>query len=312
VKRGRSFALLAAATALAPRALRAADAPATIRVGNVASDTYAEPFYFAAAGMARKYGITLAVTTFTSNAAVGAAVVAGALDAGVADLLMVANAYNRGIPFAVFAGAGQYSPENPNLYICTARSSPNISAKDFEGQAIGVPTLVSSIAFTSTKAWFSKNGADPDKLHFVELPFASMAAALARGQIAAAVITEPFLSQLPPDVKLLADPYEAIGKRFLISEWFATRDWTTRYPDVAKRFVHAIYETARWANADQAASGAVLAKASHLDPDRVTSMHRTEYATALDPAMLEPVLTNALRYKTIERAIKPSDIIVKV
>jgi NitT/TauT family transport system substrate-binding protein len=260
----------------------------------------------------RKYGITLAVTTFTSNAAVGAAVAAGALDAGVADLLMVANGYNRGIPFAVFAGAGAYNPENPNLFICTARSSPNKTARDFEGQAIGVPTLVSSIAFTATKAWFSTNGTDPDQLHFVELPFASMAAALGRGQVAAAVITEPFLSQLPPEVKLFADPYEAIGKRFLISEWFAMRDWITRYPDVARRFVHAIYATARWANANQAASGTLLAKAGNLDPERVKSMHRTVYATALDPVMLEPVLTSALRFKTIERAIDTSDIIVKV
>jgi NitT/TauT family transport system substrate-binding protein len=310
--RARSLALIAATATLSPRIARAADAPATIRVGNVASDTYAEPFYFEAAGMAQKYGITLAVTTFTSNAAIGSAIAAGALDVGVADLLMIANGLNRGIPFAVLAGGGEYSPENPNLYICTAKSSPNKVAKDFEGQAIGVPTLVSSIAFTATKAWFTKNGADPDKLHFVEMPFATMGAALGRGQVAAAVITEPFLSQLPADVKTFADPYEAIGKRFLISEWFALRDWTTRYPDVAKRLVRAIYDTARWANANQSASGAALAKSSNLDPERVKAMRRTEYATALDPKMLEPVLAGALRYKTIEREIKLSEIIAKV
>ena len=295
-----------------PHIARAADPPAIIRVGNVASDTYAEPFYFEAAGMAKKYGITLNVTTFASNAAIGSAVAAGALDAGVADMLMIANGFNHGIPFAVIAAGGQYSPQNPNLYICTAKSSPYHTAKDFEGQAIGVPTLVSSIAFTATKAWFIKNGADPEKLHFVEMPFATMAAAISRGQVAAAVITEPFLSQIPDNVKMFADPYEAIGKHFLISEWFTMRDWTTRYPDVAKRLVSAIYDTARWANANQAQSGAILATRSKLDPDRVKSMRRTEYATSLDPKMLEPVLTSALRYKTIEREIKPSDIIVKI
>jgi NitT/TauT family transport system substrate-binding protein len=307
--RARSLALIGSA-ALMPR-IAAADAPAIIRVGNVASDTYAEPFYFEAAGMAKKYGITLNVTTFTSNAAIGAAVSAGALDVGVADMLMIANGYNHGIPFAVLAAGGQYNAENPNLYICTAKSSSYKTAKDFEGQSIGVPTLVSSIAFTSTKAWFAKNGADPDKLHFVEMPFATMAAAISRGQVAAAVITEPFLSQIPDDLKTFADPYEAIGKHFLISEWFTMHDWAARYPDVARRLVHAIYDTARWANANQALSGALLAKASKLDPDRVKSMRRTEYATALDPKMLEPVLTAALRYKTIEREIKPADIIVK-
>ena len=309
--RARSLALIAASAAVLPRRARAADAPAIIRVGNVASDTYAQPFYFDAAGMANTYGITLNVTTFTSNAAIGSAVAAGALDVGVADMLMIANGFNRGIPFAVLAAAGQYSPEKPNLFICTAKSSPNKTAKDFEGQSIGVPTLVSSIAFTATKAWFIKNGAGGDKLHFVEMPFATMGAALSRGQVAAAVITEPFLSQIPDDVKTFADPYEAIGKHFLISEWFTMRDWTTRYPDVAKRLVRAIYDTARWANANQAASGALLAKASKLDPERVKSMRRTEYATALDPKMLEPVLTSALQYKTIEREIKPSAIIVK-
>jgi NitT/TauT family transport system substrate-binding protein len=308
--RARSLALLASATALAvPRGARA-DAPATIRVGAVASDTYAEPFYFADAGIAQKYGITLDVTTFTSNAAIGAAVAAGALDVGVADMLMIANGFNRGIPFAVPAAAGQYNPDNPNLYICTAKSTPLKTAKDFEGSAIGVPTLVSSIAFTSTKAWFAKNGADPDKLHFVEMPFSTMAAALERGQIAAAVITEPFLSQLPPDVKTFADPYEAIAKHFLISEWFTMRDWTSRYPDVAKRLVSAIYDTARWANAHQEQTAVILSKVAKLDPDHIRSMRRTVYATSLDPAMLTPVLANALIYKTIERPIDTKDIIV--
>jgi hypothetical protein len=54
MRRGRSLALIAAAATFSPRPLRAADGSATIRVGNVASDTYAEPFYFAAAGMAQK------------------------------------------------------------------------------------------------------------------------------------------------------------------------------------------------------------------------------------------------------------------
>ncbi|HEY5349550.1 MAG TPA: ABC transporter substrate-binding protein [Candidatus Lustribacter sp.] len=307
--RARALALLAgAATFVSARSASSATL-APIRVGTILSDTYAEPFYFAAAGIAQTYGITLDITTFKSNPAIGAAVAAGALDVGVADMLMIANGFNRGIPFAVLAGAGQYDPDDSNLFVCIARSSTFKTAKDFEGTAIGVPTLVSSIAFTSTKAWFAKNGADPDKLHFVEMPFATMASALQRGSVAAAVITEPFLSQLPPDLKTFADPYEAIGKHFLISEWFTMRDWTTKNRSLAKRLVRAIYDTARWANAHQEATATILAKAANLDPDHLRAMRRTAYATELDPQMLVPVLTNALRYKTIERTINTADII---
>jgi NitT/TauT family transport system substrate-binding protein len=309
ISRARLFALGAAAFAAFPARARAQSVP-VIRVGAVPSDLYAQPFYMDAAGLTKTYGFTLDITTFNSNAQVGTAIVGGALDVGVADLLMITNGYNRGVPFTILAAGGEYSPHNPNLFICTAKSSPFKKAADLNGLTVGVPTLVSSVAFTTTKAWFAQNGADLEKLKFVEVPLPTMAASLERGTIAAGLIPEPFLSQVPADIKLFADPYTVIGKPFLTSEWFTSRDWTAKNPDLAKRLVRAVYDSAKWANAHRDLSGRLLAKYANIDPDKVGAMRRTVYATQFNTQMLDPVLDLALRYQTIEKAVSASDLVL--
>jgi NitT/TauT family transport system substrate-binding protein len=311
ISRSRLLAMLGSSALIAfPRRTRA-DAVPVIRVGAVPSDLYAQPFYMDAAGLTKTYGFTLEITTFTSNAQAGSAIAGGSLDVGVADLLMITNGFNRGVPFTILAAGGEYNPRNPNIFICTAKASPFKKAADFNGSVIGVPTLVSSVAFTTTKAWFAQNGADLEKLKFVEVPLPTMAASLERGTIAAGLIPEPFLSQVPADVKLFADPYTVIGKPFLTSEWFTSRDWVAKNPDLTKRLVRAIYDSAKWANAHRDLSGRLLAKYANVDPDKVGAMRRTVYATSFDTQMLDPVLALALKYQTIERSVSSAEIVLK-
>jgi ABC-type nitrate/sulfonate/bicarbonate transport system substrate-binding protein len=286
-----------------------ADTVETIRVGTVAADAYAEPYYFTAAGVARKYGISLDVTTFTNGAGVASACAGNAIDVGITDALLVANAFNRGVPLTIIGGGGLFTPETANSYLCVARASPYKVAKDFEGQTIGVPTLGSSVLLTAIKAWLAVNGADLERIHFVEVPFGAMGAALERQTVAGATITEPFLSQIGPGVQRLASPYTSIGKQFLVSEWFTTRDWVAKNRSLAKKLVGAVYETARWANAHQDLTGSVLATNAKLDLESVRAMKRTIYATDFDARMVEPVLTAAARYKVIAQPTAVSDLV---
>ena len=77
----------------------------------------------------------------------------------------------------------------------------------------------------AVKAWLAKNGADVTRVNFIEMPTAAMVAAVERGTVAGAHFGEPFLSASGNAVKRVAAPYDAVGKSFLISDWFATRTW---------------------------------------------------------------------------------------
>lgn len=310
MRRAAALGVLAAGSAAGlARPVRAQGAP--IRFGAVVADTYAEGLFAVDAGFFSRAGLDVDVHVFPGSGAVAVAAAGNAVDIGLTDAVVLANAVNRGVPLTAIAGSGLYVPGTATALLCVARESPYKKATDFEGQAVAVVTLV-SISSTAVKAWFAKGGADLAKIRFIEMPFPEMAAAIARGSVAGAFIAEPALSQAT-DLVVLADAYAAIGNRFLISNWFTTHDWLARNPEVAKKLVATIYESARWANAHHDLTAPILVKYAKLDAEKVHVMRRCPYATSpIQASQLQPVLDAAARFKTIERPANAADLIAKL
>jgi len=274
----------------------------TLRAGTSPTDAYAEPLYFAPSGVSAKSRITMDVSLFSSSTATAAGCASGALDIGVGDPIAIANGVVHGIPFRILAPGSVYTGVSSS-YVCVARSSSITSAKDLNGAAMGAVTVLSSMAFVATKTWLAANGADLQSIRFVEMPYASMAAAIERGTIAAASIAEPFISQLPPTVRVLANPNDALGGRYATSAWFATQPWLERNAALARRLIPLIYDVGRWSNDHPAESAVVLAGATHLDPERARAMHRATFATASEPQSIALSLAAALKVDALSRPV---------
>ena len=309
MRRSRALSLLAAAAASAPRAVRAQTT--TLRIGASITDLYLAPYIALDAGFFSKAGLNVEVTAMANGGAIAAAVAGGALDAGLADMIQIANAANRGLPFAFFAGSGLYSSAQPILGMCVAGSSPYKTGKDLEGQTIAMVAL-KSITEAAIREWLRKSGADIAKVKFFELPYTEMGPALARGAVAAAFIGEPFLSAAKNDVRVIGNSYDSVAPSFYISAFFASRDWMAKNPDVARKLAQAIQDSARWANGHRADTALILAKYSKLDLDRIKAMNRTTYATTLDPKLMQPVLDIAAKYSLIEKPVAATDLIVRL
>ncbi len=309
MRRARALGVLAAASASFARPVSAQSAP--IRFGAVVADTYAEGLFANDAGFFSRAGLDIDVRVFPGSGAVAVAAAGNAVDIGLTDAVVLANAVNRGVPLVALAGSGLYVPGTATALLCVARDAPYKKATDFEGTTVAVVTLV-SISSTGVKAWFAKGGADLAKIRFIEMPFPEMAAAISRGSVAGAFLAEPALSAAT-DLVVLADTYAAIGNSFLISNWFTTRDWLGRNAATAKKLVATIYESARWANAHHDLTAPILVKYAKLEPERVHAMRRCPYATtSLQPAQLQPVLDAAARYKTIEHPVNAADLIARL
>jgi NitT/TauT family transport system substrate-binding protein len=310
LSRARALALLGTASAsLATRASRAQATPLRLAVEN--TDAYAIPLYGVDRGLFAKAGVEAELTTFTQSLAIIAAVTSGALDVGMAGVIEVANAANRGIPIAFFAGGGYYSTSSPTTALVVPKSSTVKAAADMEGKTVGVITL-NTISQFAVSEWMQKNGADPAKAKFFEAPFATMGAALARGTIDAAVITEPFLTFLKPDVRWLAKVYDTISNQFYVQAPFATRDWLAKNAATARKVANAMYDAGRWANAHRDESLQTLTKYAKLDPARVEGMARVTYGTSLDDRMVQPILDVAAAYKALPRQMSAQDVIVRI
>jgi NitT/TauT family transport system substrate-binding protein len=308
--RAHAIALLAIGSASSPLFASAQSAaPALrVRVGSVPVDSYAEPIFANDTGFFARAGLQVEIIPFNSGGPMAAAAAGGAIDVGMSDITVLANAVGRGLPFVAIAGGGLYSTTLPTTVLCIAKSAPYRTAAQFEGQTIAVSSL-SSLSSTGVMAWLAHNGADLSKVRLIEMPPPEMAAALNRGSIAGAFIAEPVLSQSLPYVEPLANAFDAIAKQFALTNVFTTKDWMTRNPDAAKRFVRAIYETAAWANKHHDATAPILAKYAHLNVDQARRMRRASYATTMETSMMQPALDAAYAFKTIDHRVSAEDLI---
>ena len=282
-----------------------------IRLGSTTTgDGFFQPFYAAEFGFFKNAGLNVETVAYPNAGTTAAAAAGRAIDVGFADILVLANAVNRGLPWTIISGGALYSGDAPTTVLCVPTASPIRTAKDLEGRAVGVVVL-SSISTLGVKAWLESNAADLAKIKFLELPYPTMVPALGRGDIAAAFIAEPVLSGVKRDVRPLANAYDAIAKSFLISSCFTTRSWLAENPATAKRLVQALDDAARWCNAHHDETAVVLSKVSRIPLDVVRSMTRVRYGE-LDARLVQPVLDVAVRYKALEKPLAAAELITKV
>jgi NitT/TauT family transport system substrate-binding protein len=310
VNRRRTLALLAAVAAFPPAKASAQSAP--LRVATAVGDSYASPFYALDGGFFAKAGLTVDVGLFSNGGTVMQAVVGNNDDIGLADAIQLANAVARGIPLTFFAGGGLYRSDAPASILCVGKNSAIKKPKDLEGQTIAMIAM-KSVTEIAVRRWMDAVRIDASQVKLFEMPGADIPGALARGTVAAGVVVEPVLTAAlnAGDIVTFAKPFDAIAKRFYISSWFTTHDWLVANAGTAAKLTAAIYDAARWTNANPELSAPILEKYSKLDPDRVKSMTRATMATSLDPALLQPVIDAAAQFKLIPAPIGASALITK-
>jgi NitT/TauT family transport system substrate-binding protein len=303
----RHIAAILVCTALLAPLSAGADPATTIRVATTPIDLGAEVLYAQDQGFFKKAGIEVDVQLMNSGAAIAAAVASGALDIAQANIVSIATAHERSLPFVLIAPAGLYTANESTTSIVVAKNSPIRTGKDLENKTVAGNGL-RNITQIGADAWMDKNGGDSSALRFIEMPFPQMPTALESGRIDAAVIAEPELSNaVAGGARIIGQPYTSIAKEFLIGGWFATSTWAKEHPDQRKRFVAAIVEAGKWANGHHAESARILEKYTkiHISP----TMKRTVYAERLDAAQIQPLIDAAAKYKALKSSFPAADLI---
>ena len=293
---------------------RAGAQGAKVRMSGFHSDLYQEPFLGQDSGIFTKAGFEVEMVSVTNAAAVVTAIAAGAVDIGVGDLVSGAQAINAGLPVSVIAGSCLYRAADKKLLAgaFVAKDSPLRQPRDLVGKTIGLPIL-SGFPLVLMQAWLTRNGVSPQNVKLFEIPAATTVAALARGTIDCAYIGEPFVTIVGDQIRSLGDVMESIGSdEYIMNAWFASNSWIAADRDRARRMVAAIYDTARWANAHQDDTLAILVRGGKLDPDRVKGMARARFATTVSPALARPLLNAAVQFKAIDHPVDVSALISRL
>jgi NitT/TauT family transport system substrate-binding protein len=312
VTRARFASLAAGFVALAGSSANA-QTPAKLTLGTIPIDNGAEAFYAQDQGFFKKAGLDVDISPMTNGGAITAAVASGALDVGFTNLFSFVTARSKGIPVTLIAPASLYLSTSPAQALLVRKESPVKSGKDLNGKTVACDGLKGITQITAS-AWIDAHGGDSTTVKWIEIPLAEMPGALAQNRVDAAsgVLSYDPTAGTPAGAdRVLGYPYDAIASRFLASGFVTTRAWAAAHPDLVQRFFKAITDTARWANAHQDASGAILMNVAKMTPDGLKALakFRAPYATSLEPALVDPVIAFSAKYGLVPAPFPARDTI---
>lgn len=256
-------------------------------------------------GFDKRNGLQFVETTYPGGAAVIEAMASDSIDVGpTIGTVPVLSAAERGlIPSKVIPVAANdfADPEHPGMGVLVAKSVTGW--RDLEGQQIAV-NAKNSITAASLIGRLKQEGVRNYTL--VEISFPNMGLAVAGGNIAAAALTEPFLTQslLRGDGKFLdwiigGPPFERFEHTMVV---FSTSFYRS-HPDAVKAFLRAYLQALKWINQNPDECRPIFARALSLSPEVTQKMKLLRFSSdgRNDPALLDgmqPLLIDIGMLKT--------------
>jgi NitT/TauT family transport system substrate-binding protein len=277
-----------------------------VRVATASTDVGAQVYYALDLGLFTKAGLDVQVSPINGGSALVAAVAGGSFDIAQTSIESLATAYERGLRFVVVAPGSTYLSAKPTSELVVSAASTIKTAADLAGKTIAV-NGIKSITQIAVQAWIDQNGGKSADSKYYEIPFSEMTTAVKAGRVDAAFIGEPLLGQaLASGAKIIGHPYDAVGKDFLISAWFTTKDYAKLHPDIVRKFASALAVASRWANEHQNESRKILEKYSKVKTS--PKMARITYANTLIARQVQPVIDVSVKYGELNKSFPAVDL----
>jgi len=294
-------------------AASAQTAPRTaIVLAPIASTDMAEAFYAVQQGMFEKAGLDVTIQQAPSGVAAVTAVLGGAAQIGYTNTLALSTAHGKGIPVVLLSPGALYRTAIPHAVLLVPTDSPLRTAKDLEGHTVAIAGLHDLLGI-SVVTWIEKNGADPAKVKFVEMPPATMQAALESKRVDAAASYEPFLSAATHSgsAKVFAKPYDAIGPSFLTGAWFALGPWVNEHRAAAIAFARVLDQASQYVNGHYDDLTPLISQFTKLSPETLHNMVKLYTPPGLRPGDIQPVVDAAARAHEIPASFPAADMILQ-
>ncbi len=279
-----------------------------VAVGPV--DAAAPLFYAVKAGIYQKHGLNVEIVRLANGAAILSSIAGGSTQLGQGSVLAIVEAYAKGLPFTAIGNLATYDPEHHNYATLVPVNSPIKTPKDLEGKTFAAVGLQDQSSL-ATYAWLDAHGVDRSTIKFVELPASATLAAMDAGRVVAATLYEPFFSayMATGKVRILANPFDAIGKRFSNAVLYGTPQWVNEHRDLVERFLRATQESATYTAAHEREVTPVTAEYTGVDPSLLANAHHDGRNSILHPEDLQPIIDAAAKYKLIPKAFPAAELV---
>ncbi len=180
----------------------------------------------------------------------------------------------------------------PDTYGVVAMPSSGITKPaDLAGKTIAV-NLTQNVQTLTTSAVLAADGVNASSLHYVQIPFPDMVAALKANRVDAISAVEPFLSAaLAAGGKLVTSTCTGSMANFPLSGYVTTKSWAQGHSTAARAFQQAIEKGNAYADAHPGVVRALLPTYTSITAKAAASMPLTSYPDTLTTAPLQRIAT---------------------
>jgi len=309
-----AVALLAAGCGGPEEAPAASDAPELTELS--VADTTGAPLYFLSYGAQRGFfedaGLDLEITPSTGGATAIPQVVDGTLDVAGSNVVSVILGVAEGLPLRMIAGGTSTSedPEQDFSGLVVPADSPATGIADLAGQRIAVNGLrnINAIALGSL---LEEAGLPFDDAQFVEVAFPDMITAVQRGDVAAALLIEPFLTIAEHQgLRIVGRPYSDLRPGLQIGTYVVSEQFAAAEPDAVEAFQEGVQATADAIRADPDAFRAALPELGDVSTELADKVRINLWRGATDRGSLELIEDLMVRYRLIDAPVDLDQVVL--
>jgi NitT/TauT family transport system substrate-binding protein len=165
------------------------------------------------------------------------------------------------------------------------------TAKDLAGKRVAVNAL-KSLGDTTIRQSVRKAGGDPSGLQFEAMPFSAMPAAMQNGQVDAAWVVEPQLSDaITQGAQVVASNLVDTAPDLTVSMYFTGGGLIAKDPDLVKRFTAAVNESLLYAGSHPDEIRAIVGTYTPITETVRTAMILPNWPSTINRASVERVAT---------------------
>jgi NitT/TauT family transport system substrate-binding protein len=244
-------------------------------------------------GFFKDEGLVIEFSKFDSGAIAVPVLQSGRMDVVLSNTVATFQAIEQGLDAVVLApGAIVRSSPPDTTTALLVRTGSIKSLKEFEGKRIAV-NVINSSAWLHMVAALHKHGVDYTKVRFAEVPFPQMNDPLLNGQLDGIGQVEPFRSALMATGKaeIVSWTYVETAPNTDITQYIALRSWVDKNRATAAKFVRALINGAKFADANEAATRDINQQFTNLNP-------------ALKDKVLLPLLGTAINLKEMNHTME--------
>jgi NitT/TauT family transport system substrate-binding protein len=162
---------------------------------------------------------------------------------------------------------------------------------DLAGKTVAV-NLTNNIQTLTTDAVLKASGVDTSSVHYVQIPFPDMIAALQAHRVDAVSVVEPFLAgALAGGGKLVTSTCTGPAADFPLSGYVTTQSWVQQHQAAARAFQQAIEKGNAFANAHPDVVRGLLPTYTKITAKAAAAMPLSSFPVALTAALLQRVAT---------------------